>query len=565
MQQSHNKGLRIALLMDSFDIPAWQHVMLEKVLQLENVRIELIVLSDTQKPTRSLLSKVKEDFTNLEYIAYRTFEDWLFRPKPDAMEKKDARHVLADITTIKVRPRQAGFSTWFNEEDIEKIRMYEIDIAICLGFERTTLSGAILKVPRLGIWSYSFGDDDVNRGAPVAFWEVFKRRPTTGSILRVVMEDIDDSLILDRLHAATDPLSVNRNRNKIYWKSVSSVPRKLKELHELGEEQFFDRVKADNERIRFYSERLHTLPKNKEFTKLLVKHMLRYASRKVSNVFCFDQWTLMFDLRDEVSRSFWRLRTITPPRDRFWADPYVVYRNGLYYIFFEEYICHEKKGHISIIVMNENGTYTNATKVLDKPYHLSHPFVFEWDSDIYMIPESIANRTIELYQCTEFPHKWELRKCLMNNIVGEDATLYCYRGRWWLFVHVTEYEGFPTGGGLFVFYSNDPLSGDWTPHPLNPVVSDVRKSRSAGRIFQHEGDIYRPAQDSSIRYGYGIRINRILRLNETEYHEKEAAFIEPNWAKKLRRTHTLNHVNRLTIVDGAFRRWKSLARITSSS
>ena len=45
---------------------------------------------------------------------------------------------------------------------------------------------------------------------------------------------------------------------------------------------------------------------------------------------------------------------IIPPKDRFWADPHVLFKDNKYYIFIEEYIFNKKKGHISVIQINKN-------------------------------------------------------------------------------------------------------------------------------------------------------------------------------------------------------------------
>jgi hypothetical protein len=105
-------------------------------------------------------------------------------------------------------------------------------------------------------------------------------------------------------------------------------------------------------------------------------------------------------------------------------------------------------------------------------------------------------------------------------------------------------------------YSADLVCRDWTPHPKNPIVSDVKSSRPAGRIFSYNGNIYRPSQNNSKRYGSGIKINHIITLTETEYQEDCVNDIEPRWDKQIMGTHTLNFVENLTIVDGLTRRAK---------
>jgi hypothetical protein len=92
---------------------------------------------------------------------------------------------------------------------------------------------------------------------------------------------------------------------------------------------------------------------------------------------------------------------------------------------------------------------------------------------------------------------------LMINVYAVDPTILRKDGKWWLFVNIRENEGASSLDELFLFYSADLFCRDWTPHPKNPVVSDVKSSRPAGRIFSYNGNIYRPSQNNSKRYGMG--------------------------------------------------------------
>ena len=106
---------------------------------------------------------------------------------------------------------------------------------------------------------------------------------------------------------------------------------------------------------------------------------------------------------------------------------------------------------------------------------------------------------------------------------------------------------------LHIYLADTPL-GPWRPHPRNPQTSDARGSRPAGRIFSLDGAWYRPAQDCSRRYGYAMTIHRIVTLTEDRYVEEVAGRIEPTWARGLLGTHTFNHVDGMTLVDGE--RWR---------
>ena len=202
-------------------------------------------------------------------------------------------------------------------------------------------------------------------------------------------------------------------------------------------------------------------------------------------------------------------------------------------------------------------------KVIDKPYHLSYPFVFCHDNEYYMIPETASNRTIDLYKCVEFPGKWEFKKTLMNNVCAVDTTIFNEDGIWWLFVNIRENEGASSSDELFLFYSSDLFANYWMPHPRNPIVSDIKSARPAGKIFSYNGNIYRPSQNNIYRsgyggygYGYGIKINQIITLTKFEYKEICVSSIEPLWDKKIVAAHTLNSIQGLTIIDGLCKRAK---------
>ena len=262
----------------------------------------------------------------------------------------------------------------------------------------------------------------------------------------------------------------------------------------------------------------------------------------------------MFNLEDKNSKSYGDFENIVPPKDRFWADPFIVFKNNIYYVFFEEFIYEENKGHISFLTIDENGGYSKPAKILEKTHHLSYPFVFSHDEKYYMMPESSANNTIDVYECSEFPEKWSFYKTIMRDIVATDSTLFHKDGKWWLFTSVTKDQ--KRENELLLFYSDNPFSNEWSLHPKSPIVSDVRGSRSAGKIFEEGGKTIRPAQDCSKRYGYGIIFYQIDTLNETDYQEKEIQTIYPDWNKKIIGVHSYSQKNKLTVIDARVKRWR---------
>jgi hypothetical protein len=236
----------------------------------------------------------------------------------------------------------------------------------------------------------------------------------------------------------------------------------------------------------------------------------------------------------------------------------VIKKDGTIYIFIEEYLYKNHKGRISMIEMDTEGNYKNPVPVLDTDYHLSYPFVFENENKYYMVPESAANNSIDLYECIDFPTTWKLKMSLMQNVKAVDTTLFFYEGKWWLFTGLASHEGAFPEVELFLFYSDDLFSTEWKPHPLNPVISDVTSARPAGKLFTRDGKVYRPSQDCSKWYGHGFNLNEVVCLNEKDYVEKKLSEVKPNWDPALSGTHTFTYTDDFIIIDATYRKRKFL-------
>jgi hypothetical protein len=254
---------------------------------------------------------------------------------------------------------------------------------------------------------------------------------------------------------------------------------------------------------------------------------------------------------------------LIPPLGRFWADPFPLKVDGKYYIFFEDYVNELGRAHIAVIEVDENGIVSGPTEVLKHDCHLSYPLVFEWQGDYYMIPELGHRRVVELYRAVSFPYEWRPEKTLLEVSRPLDATVTEVDGIWWMFVNMEE-EGVAVNWDELHLYYSDSLFGPWKPHARNPIVSDVRSARPAGKLFWSNDVLYRPSQDSSLRYGYATTINKITELSPVAYNETEVVKILPDWDDNIIGVHTLNFSDDLTVIDClAKRRGKGSATFRS--
>lgn len=555
--------LRIGLLIDDYILSAWEKKMIENIMISECASVSLIVVNSNEikASNNSVFSKIKNNYGRITYLVIRKILELIYENLierntylPNANDQIECEELLKSVPVIKAKTIKKKWSDYFSVEDINDISKYNIDIFIRCGFG--ILRGNILRAARYGVWSFHHGDNLKNRGGPPGFWESMESWPETGTILQILTEDLDNGNVLYRSYSCTDAMSITDNRSSIYWKSLSFMMRKIRELHVLGEKEFFDKVRYENRHPVFYSNKLYMQPTNYELFKLTINKILEKCKLIYNNKYYLEQWILMFSINKDFSSSLWRYKKILPPKDRFWADPHVISKDNKYYIYIEEFIYKTNKGHIALLIMDENGKYNEPVTILDRPYHLSYPFIFESDGDYYMIPESYENKTIELYKCVEFPYVWEFKMNLMDRVTAVDATVFYHYDRWWMFVNMVENEGASTFDELYLFYSDKLMSNDWQPHPLNPVVSDCKRARPAGKIFRENGILYRPSQNCSRRYGYGFNINEITVIDQYNYKESLVSEIKPNWDANIIGTHTYNRVQSLHIIDAIYKRRK---------
>jgi hypothetical protein len=236
-----------------------------------------------------------------------------------------------------------------------------------------------------------------------------------------------------------------------------------------------------------------------------------------------------------------------PPSGHFYADPFLLHHEGDALIF-EDYLRAEDRGVIAQVELGANGPVGEPRRTFEIDSHLSYPFVFQRDDETLMIPESRHERRVQLLRAANGqPGSWEPVRTLIDDIGLTDSTLLFHDDRVWLFGTLALDDG-PALDELHLF-SAPSLQGEWTPHPLNPVVSDVRSARPAGALFTRAGELIRPSQDCSRSYGWRVVLNRVDVLTGDDYRETPIGHIEPD-QRGISRTHTYNASSRYETVDG---------------
>ncbi len=510
--------LRIGLILPDETIPAWAGKLIEDTRTQPQVEVVTALFI----PQKKNISGLYDTYLKLDRHAFHpTSSPWKLQPLP------------ADLPLL---------------HGLDELRSLRLDILINLWLE--DVPAELSALARLGVWTLRDGRSRLVIGAPNGWRELSQNDLLTTCQVEVMWADESAQIVAQAL-LATDPLSVSRNQLRLLWRAAALMPRAIRQMIHRGEADFFATAQPA------VQTQPTVFPNLLQLALLAPKQLFRKLSKIFRKRFIFDQWMLMLAPRSNTAPLSWDgFRPLVPPRDRLWADPFIVEREGQTYIFIEELLFATRRGIISVLTLDAEGRVASDTTILDRPYHLSYPFVFEHRGAWYMIPESSANRSVDVYRCTRFPDQWTFEKTLLCDVPAWDTTLLEYEGRWWMFVNLVSDAGKATWDSLHLFYADDPLSVSWTAHPLNPVVSDVRSARPAGRLYLRDGKLFRPSQDSTQRYGYGLRLNRIDKLTTTDYAETSVESLTPPRGRNIIATHTLNSTDKWTVIDIQTRRSK---------
>lgn len=514
-------------------VPQWIARVVAELADATYAELALVILVKPEPvPTRRSLRRAL--WRLYELVDYR-----IHAARPDAFARTDVGALVAGHPSLELSDPSTldGAAS----RAIEDARL-----DVILDLPAATRAEALVTAARYGLWTLEHGDSAEN-AAPGLFWELYERDTVTVTTLASVSGTTDGCRILYRSYSAVHPTSVYGSRNPAYWKSAEFPLRRLRDLHERGWEYVAAQPTADDPKPT-------RAARSREPTHLEMLVCLgRIAARGIRSKLTYRvnriQWFIVYRERPDGSSadSTSNVCALLPGRDRLFADPFLLERRGTHYLFFEDFRYEQQKAVISYVELGSDGPSAHPGLALERPYHLSYPFVFELEGAVYMLPETAQARAIELYRAEAFPAQWILDRVLIDDVTALDPTVVVHDGTLWLFASVPAYGARDTDE-LHVYFAES-LAGEWIAHPMNPVVSDVRRARPAGRVFEHAGSLIRPGQDSSRAYGAGVVLNRIDTLTREEYSETEIVRIDASWLSGNRATHTYDSNSRYEVVD----------------
>jgi hypothetical protein len=206
----------------------------------------------------------------------------------------------------------------------------------------------------------------------------------------------------------------------------------------------------------------------------------------------------------------------------YYADPFLWQRDGGLWLLVEEFRYFDHRGRLCAIALDDDLRAGPPVPILPLRNHASFPFLLEIDGTLYLMPETCADLSVDLYECEEFPHRWRRRRHLLRGVDAADSILFEHGGYWWL---LTSQRDDPSDGHryLAIYYADDPLRDSWHPHPVNRErrygTEPFGSMRNAGGPIRHGDALLRPVHSSRRYYGESVSFMQIDVLTTSIFRE----------------------------------------------
>ena len=459
----------------------------------------------------------------------------------DHYQRFDLSKIVDGILEVSPIVLRCGVAYRLSPEDIEKVRALDLDLLIRC--DSIIPRGDILHASRLGVICLGHGDNRIIPGGAAGFWECYDERPQTGFNIRRLTDEADAGEVLVKGSFWTQ-YYYSLNQAHLCKKSYVHLQNLLARIAATGKLPAAENAPDPFSNVHFQS--LPRLHQSVAYGLKVAKRILIKLTAKVLRL--KERWgiSLLSGNWDKVE--FSRGTAVKLPRGRMWADPFLYTHDGKTFCFVEDLAYKTNRGHITALEVV-------GTKVIERgiavkePFHLSFPFLFKYQNDLYMCPEASESGQIRIYRSTELPLKWELHSVVMENVSAVDTLIFEKEGRWWMLTSMDQSGTQDYFSELYLFSSDSPLDTHWVPHPRNPIRIDAYGGRNAGLIVEGE-KLFRIAQRQGFdRYGEGILVYEIKDISESTFAEELVMEINPTFRTGLLATHHLSTDGKTTIID----------------
>lgn len=536
--QEESGTLRFGVMCNGYEFQHWQWKAIEDLIH-EGYQLVLLIRNDEPVEKVPFLRKITTyPYRHLLYCLVQRYFS-----KPTCKHTVDSSEKLQDIPVVGCNTYKKGIGEYFKEEDLEKIRSYQLDFILRFGF--SIIKGEILNVPKYGVWSYHHDDPEKYRGVPTGFWEIYYHDPVNAAVLQRLTDKIDAGMILKKGWFKTQMHSWSGNIDHLYY-GTAHWPLQVARAIVHGTQESILQNHAGKKG------KLYKLPSNGKMMTFLWKLFLNKVKFHLHELFRAEKWKVgiirrtpgeIMDNSIKADEIYW---LPDAGEAQYFADPFIQKSGDNLYITCERFDYSEGKGSIELLKWDiRDEEVTQQWPLVRRKTHMAYPYLFNVNHETYCLPENADSGFLELYLFDKEQGELKFIADLMDAIDAVDATLFKSEKRWWLLFTRKNYSS----EHLYAWYAEE-LTGPYQPHRNNPVKTDIRSSRPAGNFFKWQDQLVRPAQDGSQTYGGRIALNRIIELTPSTFKEETIRFIEPDFDPKYNKgTHTISASGNFTAID----------------
>lgn len=544
-----NHKLKIGLILENEYVNSHLKDLIEWVSNQNEMEISHYLVADNVPNTQS--SKIKKLFS-LSFIkkylnSYLKKLIMRYEEKRNLSNSRLHSNILNKfkITEFEINKfvysaqySKNGISIVLEEDSLKELKKLNLDVL--LRFNKRILRGGILNLNKFGILSLHLGDDMKYRGGPSGFWEVYNKEPNSGFIIQQLTENLDNGNLLFRGQISTEKTWL-LNRAELNLRSYFYLKQTLKKI-------------ATNQKLpNFiknvpYTDKVYRNPTNYQ----LIKYILMRIQNKLNDLNFNNKnnrYQVGFQKNTWGNLEYRKSIFIENEEGTFNADPFVIEKDNKNFCFVECFNYSEKKAKINVYELSEKG-YVFLGTALEESFHLSFPYIFEFNNEIYMVPESSKNRDIRLYKCQNFPLDWRLQEVLIDNIDAADSMIFQKDNKWWLMTNEDPLRLNNHNYQMNLYYSENLLDGEWISHKNNPIIMDSNKARNAGLVFDGS-DVFRVSQAFGFykKYGENFSLNKIEMLDTNNYLETMFSVHRKFFDKRILGSHHLHSNNIFSVFD----------------
>lgn len=233
---------------------------------------------------------------------------------------------------------------------------------------------------------------------------------------------------------------------------------------------------------------------------------------------------------------------------RYWmADPFVVENGSETHLFFEYMDRYKAKAVLGqMLLAPKIGTPRSVFEFL---CHTSYPCVIKEGSEFYIIPETVAQKKLELLHCRRWPDQWEAMGTLLDDTEVVDCTPFRRNDRWYIFLYEISHAEKKR-----VLKIGELNIAECRIDHLKPVMEyDIQNGRPGGNVYRDGSRLIRAVQIGKRHYGEQLEFYD-FEYDGENYAEKKIGEMTPEQISldngmHVDGVHTINRAGNIEVID----------------